>query len=419
MKAAKNTEKFAEKNLRLFHRLGALAALLLALPLHAAEVKTLSGPIHKGELVSIDDKQVKLTVDGKEVTLPAADLLAVELQASTKPLPAGPYQRLRLIDGTVLTCQSLELKGSEATTKLFSGQTLKFPMASVQWLLIDAQDEKNRKEFEEQLAKKASQDVLRLLSRDETAINAFEGFVGDADANGETVSFKTGGNAVTVAIPRIRGIIFSRPPAENAPAPLCKLSDGFENHFVAKSLTIAGDQFKLLTPTGLEVESPKASAVRLDFSMGKVVYLSDLEPLSVDESFLLADLWHFRRDKNLEGGPLSLGRKTYAKGLAVHSRTILVYEVKGYNNLRTVLGIDDQVTGPAQAVVRFEAEGKDLPVTIDGKAAANPMTLKSRAEPVEIKVDLSGVTRLRITVDYGDDLDLGDHVIFADARVTK
>ncbi len=397
-----------------------LALLVLQTPaLHAAEFKTLSGQTHKGELVSIGENEVKLAVEGKELAVPLAELLAIELQPSSKPLPSGPHQRLRLIDGTTLTCNSLELKGNEASVKLFSGQALKFPIASVHWLLTEAQDEKNRKEFEEQLARKASQDVLRLLSRDGTAINAFEGFVGDADAAGENLDFKTGGNTVPVAMSRVRGIIFSRKPGENAPTPLCKVSDGFENHFAARKLTISGERFQLVTPTGLEIETPRASVARLDFSMGKVVYLSDLEPLSVDESFLLADLWHFRRDKNLEGGPISLGRKVYAKGIAVHSRTVIVYDVKGYNNLRCVLGIDDQVTGPAQAVVRFEADGNALPIEVDGKKAAHPLTLKSRAEPQEIKVDLSGVTRLRITVDYGDDLDLGDHVLFADARVTK
>jgi hypothetical protein len=32
---------------------------------------------------------------------------------------------------------------------------------------------------------------------------------------------------------------------------------------------------------------------------------------------------------------------------------------------------------------------------------------------------IKGVQKLRLIVDYGEDLDLGDHVDFADARIIK
>jgi hypothetical protein len=34
-------------------------------------------------------------------------------------------------------------------------------------------------------------------------------------------------------------------------------------------------------------------------------------------------------------------------------------------------------------------------------------------------LNLENVERLRLVVDYGDDLDLGDHVAFAEARLLK
>lgn len=40
--------------------------------------------------------------------------------------------------------------------------------------------------------------------------------------------------------------------------------------------------------------------------------------------------------------------------------------------------------------------------------------------PVEIDVDMTGVRRLRILVDFGDDRsDAGDHLILGDAHLTK
>jgi hypothetical protein len=155
---------------------------------------------------------------------------------------------------------------------------------------------------------------------------------------------------------------------------------------------------------------PKQTLQKFDLTLGKLAYLSDLEPTRVEETPILADLYHYRRDKNLEGGPLSVGRKIYAKGLALHSKAILEYDVAGYSNFRCVLGLDDAMAGSAHAVVKIEGDGKELLAT----------TVSSRDnKPQDVSLPIKGVQKLRLIVDYGEDLDLGDHVDFADARIIK
>ena len=155
--------------------LSTLAVLVLTAVVSArqeqplTEVKTLGGAVHKGELLDISDKEIKVRADGKEVVVPVADALAVELQPKGKELPAGPYVEARLTDGTFLKCQAFGLRGKTAEVRLFSGLTLQFPITSLHYVLCEAQDAKNRAEFEQQLAKKMNQDVLRLLSRDGSA----------------------------------------------------------------------------------------------------------------------------------------------------------------------------------------------------------------------------------------------------------
>jgi hypothetical protein len=394
--------------------------LLIPLPVGAAEVQTLSGASHKGEVVSITEAEVRIRVDS-EIVIPTAEIVSVDLAPPGRPLPATPYLVVRLTDGTQLKCQAFGLVGKTATARLFSGVTVHFPAAAIHWLLCEAHDDKNRAEFDELLLKKSNQDQLRLLSRDGQAINLFEGFVGEADANAETVDFTPEAGAKTrVSMSRIRGILFARKPEPGAPAGVCRLHDGFENAFVLHRIGTTSESFHLQSPAGLEFDLPRPLAQRFDFSLGKIAYLSDLDPVLLEETPILADLWKYRRDKNLEGEPLSLdhkvekpsakkGRKVYAKGLALHSRTVIDYEIKGFNVFRCVLGIDDRVSGPAHAVVRFEADGKPLFET--------PVTGKE--DPRDIELKITGVSRLRIIVDYGDDLDLGDHVILAEARVMK
>ena len=66
------------------------------------------------------------------------------------------------------------------------------------------------------------------------------------------------------------------------------------------------------TPGGLTVSRPLEMVTRLDFSRGKVIYLSDLEPESVEfepyfgtpeAAAVLAEFRGPRMDTNLSSGP--------------------------------------------------------------------------------------------------------------------
>jgi hypothetical protein len=215
---------------------------------------------------------------------------------------------------------------------------------------------------------------------------------------------------------RFRGVIYSR--KAEAKTSLFKVKDQWQDAVMVSQIAITEQGYQITTPVGLEVELPKTQVLQFDYSFGKLAYLSDLEPTSVQESPILAvtpdgsPLWRYRKNRNLEGGPLRLKGKTYDKGLSVHSRTVLVYDVEGYNVFYCVLGIDDLVAGPAHAVVRIEGDGKTL-------FMSEVTNRKDKDKPQEISVPIMGVSQLRITVDYGEDLDLGDHVDLANARVTK
>jgi hypothetical protein len=396
----------------------AAAAVLLSFcsfpsPSRSADVKTLSGRAYKGDVLSVSDQEIKLRVQEEEVVIPTAELLTIDFEA--KPTAAtGPYQEAKLTDGTLLRCQEFSLKGKDAELRLVGGIALRFPSSSLRYVLYDAQDGPRRAEFEKDLAKTANVDVLFLTSiQDPSKILDFKGFVGDADDKGEFLQFKEadGRAAPPQKMSRVRGIIFSRKPAEGEA--VGKVSDQGQSTFLVQKLGMTEQGYRIVTPVGLEVELPRAQVQRFDFSYGKIAYLGDLDPVQVQEIPILADVWHYRRDgKNLEGGPMRLAGKTYDKGLAVHSKTVLVYSVKGYNFFRCVLGIDDSVVGPAHAVVRIEGDGKLLYTT-------EVKTTSKEDKPQELNLPITGVQLLRLVVDYGEDLDLGDHVDFAEARVTK
>jgi hypothetical protein len=102
--------------------------------------------------------------------------------------------------------------------------------------------------------------------------------------------------------------------------------------------------------------------------------------------------------------------QTYAKGLAIRSRTELVYRLPGgFRRLNAVAGIDP--ASSASGNVRLEIFGDDrllLQTEVAGTDA-----------PHDIDLDVEGIKRLRIVVDFGGNLDTGDWLNLCDARLVK
>ena len=98
------------------------------------------------------------------------------------------------------------------------------------------------------------------------------------------------------------------------------------------------------------------------------------------------------------------------RGLALRSRTRLVFRLPGkFNRLRAVAGIDDADQEHGHVRLSIEGDGR---VLFDGAIAGGQ-------PPQELDIDLSGVKRLTILVDYGEQGDVGDFLDLCDARILK
>ncbi len=70
----------------------------------------------------------------------------------------------------------------------------------------------------------------------------------------------------------------------------------------------------------------RETVARLDFNIGKLTFLSDLEPAKVVERSGIGLITHYRKDANLDGEPILL-EKQHAKGLSLHAHTELSYQL--------------------------------------------------------------------------------------------
>src|SRR5690606_20223036 len=117
------------------------------------------------------------------------------------------------------------------------------------------------------------------------------------------------------------------------------------------------------TPAGAKLTYSFDQLSRLDYSRGKLTFLSDLKPTrKVLESASGEKFGHLRLDSGLADKPMPLNTQSYAKGIAAFTYTELEYNLDGeYHEFRAVVGIDDNVGGSEGPVhLLIEGDGKEL-----------------------------------------------------------
>jgi hypothetical protein len=272
-------------------------------------------------------------------------------------------------------------------------------------------------------------DILVVTKRDGQSLDYIECVIGDVTP--DKISVELDGDEQQVDRKKVAGFVYfgrkDKLPFEARFA--VKGRSGFAAN--ATSVRLKNGEIQLATAAGAEIDWPLDDIHVADFSAGKLLYLSDMEPASQEWSPLVAlpaaaELAaHYgepRRDQSAYGGPLTLpvddaaassataATQTYGKGLAVRSRTELVYRLpSGFRRLNAIAGIDP--ASRASGNVRLEIFGDDRPLLQTDVAGTDA--------PQSIDLDVQGIKRLRIVVDFGGNLDTGDWLNLCDARLVK
>lgn len=379
------------------------------------DVRLLKGKPVAGELVSINDTDVVLkNSEGKPVPAKLKEVLLLQPQQPPALAAETPCIQVELTDGTVLYCKAeggFAIAGKQVDLVLLSGQKVQVPMRALSHVLKDAQDHKVREnpKWLAYLKNRRNQDLIAQIRAD--ILDSVAGTFGSG--KGTAIDFlHEGGKQLTVNLnnPKVRGWIFVNKADPNMPATLCKFKDTTRNVLMVQKVELKpGGDFVLQTAGGLRINYPRALAVQLDFSQGKLTYLSDMKPQVLEEP-TSDPLIRYRRDKNLENRPLQLGGETFPKGLALHAPTVLAYKLGGqYEEFSTLLGVDREAQGTSHVKVTIEADGKEL----------HSVEIKSGMTPVSVRLKIKEVQELRISVRSVGLFSLWDQVDLANAKVNK
>jgi hypothetical protein len=379
-------------------------------------VSTLDGRELAGTFVSLSRTEVVLSVDGEDETVPVANLLEIGFpDADGADNPDLRKTRLLLLDGTVLDADVLTVNATGARVESVRAGTFEVPTRSVQAIRFPGADAKYAAAWGELLEKPSRGDLLVVRKPD--VLDRLTGIIGDVTAT--DVRFSIGDNQIPVKLEKLYGVVYGNRNAAAAakPSVLATLHGG--DVLALASIARDGDAYVGHLAAGAEVTIPAGEVRSLDYSIGKVRYLSRAEPESVEyvkywpDPF--DDLWiRMRRNENQQGEPIRIGKRTFTRGLWMHSRTTATYRLAGeYRTFKAVLGME--------AIAANKGYGNDVRVVVraDGETLLD-VKLTAADEARELDLDVSSANFLELEVDFGDDgAGTLDHVAFGDARVLK
>lgn len=408
-----------------------VASLAAAEPLEVS-VHTLRGSATQGKLLELSERTVVLATPAGRQEFDAGGLASVQaLSATRQPTAALADSELAvtLVDGSALAATQFAVQGKQARLGLAGSGTLEIQARALMHVRFRKPDAALERQWREILKAPPAADLLVLRrvappregeadKPGSVGLDQLEGILFDVDD--KTVAFEFDGTRVAVPRGKVEGLVYRRPPPGEAAAAVCRVADTFGSLWNAQSVRLTEAEIELVSVAGVAFRLPVKDLRAIDFSAGNLTFLGDLEPESVEwrpyvqsaaSPPSLAKWFQPKWDGGIYGGPLMLGGESFERGLALHSRTRITFRLaRDYRRLLATVGVDD----------RFRGAGNVRLVISSEQAILFERTVSGTDPPFDLDVDIHGVRRLQILVDFGEDRsDSGDHLNLCNARLTK
>ncbi len=369
-----------------------------------------------GKINAMDGKQLVLKTDKETKPVPLADVQEITLKSSTNSnAGSGDSSKSGLANAQIELANNDHFKGAikkweekklSMTLAAAPGVTLDVPVEQARQLWIGTSDQIKKAQA---LNEKPGVEDVAFVAKDDQII-AVRGV--SLGVDGESLKFRFNDQERKIAVNRLVGLTFGR--SEDAPVDrVFRQAFQFANDDVITGnwTGVTKDTATATMIWGDEVKLPVKQIAKIRAANGRVVYLSDLKPTQVEQVPYFDRMLGFRIDKSLNGKPLQLSEGSIAKGIAVHSRTVLHYDLGGqFDEFRCKLGFQQPEGKLGQA---------DIRVIGDGKAIFEKADAKGDQPSSDVNVKVAGVKELVLEVDFGKNQDVGDRVVWGNARLLR
>ncbi|HZZ29938.1 MAG TPA: NPCBM/NEW2 domain-containing protein [Pirellulales bacterium] len=283
------------------------------------------------------------------------------------------------------------------------------PLLQAQGLLMDHAAQEAKKLYKQRCAKPSSDDLAIVLAKD-GKLAEIAGRIKQWE--GHQLRFVYEGEEHAIPGDRLQALVFAAHPSAHVARTaqqVLVLTEGDTLSGLWQSL--ADGKVVLRMPWDAQWEIPIENISEIRTRNGNLVQLSDQQPVAVEQTPYFGRLLAYHRDETLDDAPLKMKGKIYSKGLAVHSRCLLSYALDGqFATFKTTVGFDEATGTHGNVVCRVLADGKEL---------FNRPDLRGDQDPQTLELSVQGAKLLTLEIDFGENEDIHDRVIWAEPRLYR
>lgn len=415
--------------------------------------------IKDAEIVSISPKEIVYKVGGKQITKAITDVRKIDFRDVGKIETGKKYSQVDLTDGTTLLVSEWMMKGKNVEMSLLSGPKVKMSKDAINGILNNASEDKDRTDWRNRVINTRGKEafvmkrqVTKFDKEKKKEVPVFDEFdkpvmvtfnfpatLGDGDEKGETIKAsvlydeKKGPEEVNMKQKDLHGIIFNHTLPPRSPAVICRLADTIGNVIMVAKVVSRKDGITVTTPAGAELEFTFAQTSQIDYTKGRLDYVSaltpnkttiTLNPIDQKDDLKSDHKWYVYKDSNLQMTPIKLGGTSYRHGLTLLPDVELEYPLNGdYRQFDAIVGIDDETKAEGEVTLEIWGDNRKL----ETKAINYRTTKGEKGEPIKparphekISVSVKDVQTLRIVLKAKDELSgLSISVSLGDARVSR
>jgi len=205
----------------------------------------------------------------------------------------------------------------------------------------------------------------------------------------EFIRIKYKGESKKIGLGKVKAIVTADLGLEkpDGAAAAIQLTDG--SLIVGKILELEGGVFTVGVTAENSVQVPAGNVVSIVIQSDRLRYLSDQEPVEVQEKSIFAFQRPWKRNVSVTGKPLE--------------------NDAGFDRFSAIAGIAAETNGRGDCQMIVRGDGIELwSERVTGEGG-----------PLEIDVDIEGLKEIVLVVSPGAEFDLGDHANWGEARFIK
>ena len=370
-------------------------------------IKTVAPDVVQGQLVSLDlTEGATVTVQGAEERVAAADIVRV-VTTATPVAPPPDAVRVSLVGGDMLFADALDGENEEVLLDARDLGRVRIPLD-----LIERFDLPNAFRPEHRAAVRWLDDDPRRGDEDRVLLtngDVLRGFVASVSSDSIQLDGTTGLTDVPPHVVVAIRLAATRPASPALPAMTVWLRDG--TRLTVTALRWGDDGLSARLPFGPTVTPPVDRVLRAEMVGGRWEWLSAHQPISYEHTPMMALDWPFVVDRNVLGGPIVVAGESFERGVGVHARCSLTYDLKAaYTEFTTRFGLDDR-SGPLADV--------EVEILVDGQRRFHQDDVRRGALLGPVRIDVTRAKRIELIAGFGDNGDIQDRFNWVEAALIR